>query len=308
MKFQVSRSITIAAPLDKVKSLVLDFAHWSAWSPWTILEPDCKIDITGDPGTVDHSMTWEGSMIGSGRNTITDLDDHQITYNLQFLKPFKSQAIVRFDFATSGKDTSVNWTMDSSMPFFLFFLIPSMKGMLSLDFDRGLRMLKAMAETGHVNATTTNKGIVDLEGFSYVGLLRTVHMDQTAETMQTDFDRLIQDIVVTHKKSAQHWITLYTKMDMKTMNMTYIAAVSDEELSDVTLSDDYVRGSVQTSKALEIHHSGPYDFIGNAWSMGMMYLRANKLKQAPHPFEHYWNSPKETKPEDLETSVYFPLK
>jgi len=40
----------------------------------------------------------------------------------------------------------------------------------------------------------------------------------------------------------------------------------------------------------------------------MMYLQAKKIKQGAFPFEQYWNSPMEEKPEDLKTSVYFPLK
>lgn len=90
--------------------------------------------------------------------------------------------------------------------------------------------------------------------------------------------------------------------------MTYIAAVSDEDLKEVDLGPDYVRGEIASSKALEIKHDGAYDFLGNAWSMGMMYLRAKKMKGKHFPFEQYWNSPMEEEPDNLKTSVFYPVK
>ena len=308
MKFNVDRSTTINTSVTKVKKLVEDFKHWSKWSPWTIAEPDCDIQVKGKAGTVSHEMSWDGAIIGAGKMTLTKATDNRFDYELEFLKPYKSTARTSFIFKSDMKKTTVTWTMEGNMPFFMFFMIPMMKGWISMDYDRGLRMLKALSEDGKINAKTTNKGVVELEGFSYVGLQKTVSMDQIGPIMQKDFDKLIKDVVMTHKKSAKHWVALYPKFDMKSMIMTYIAAVSDEELDGIDLGSDYVRGSIENGRALEIYHKGSYDFLGNAWSMGMMYLRAKKIKQNGIPFEQYWNSPKEVKPEKLETSVFFPVR
>ncbi len=308
MRFNLNRNITIKASQKKVQNLVLDFKHWSSWSPWTITEPDCKIKVTGNTGTTGHQMTWDGDIIGSGKNTLIQVSDKQLDYNLEFLKPWKSTAKVSFHFKSMGKQTKVTWSMKGNMPIFMFFMIPTMKGWISMDYDRGLRMLKALAEEGKIKAKTTNKGTTDISGFSYVGLQKTVAIDGIGPAMQNDFDKIIKDVVIKHKKSAQNWVTLYPKFNMGKMTMTYIAAVSDEELKDIDLGPEYVTGTVPATKALEIHHAGSYNFLGNAWSMGMMYLRAKKIKQKPVPFEQYWNSPKEVAPEKLKTSIFFPLK
>jgi effector-binding domain-containing protein len=288
--------------------LVSDFKKWNGWSPWTIAEPDCPVTITGKVGQIGHQMSWDGKIIGSGKNTLIDVSEKQLVYDLEFLKPYKSKAITKFIFSSTKKGIKVTWTMDSSMPFFMFFMIPMMKAWIGMDYDRGLRMLKAVAEKGKVTATTTNKGVVNVAGFSYVGLKRTAAMDEVGPAMQKDFDKIIQDVVVKNGKSAQHWIALYPKFDMVKGTMSYIAAVSDENLNEVDLGSEYVRGSVKDGKALEIFHQGSYEFLGNAWSMGMMFLRAKKMKQRPVPYEYYWNSPKEVKPEKLKTSVFFPLR
>ncbi|MEM7469357.1 MAG: hypothetical protein AAF387_21080, partial [Pseudomonadota bacterium] len=227
---------------------------------------------------------------------------------LEFLKPFKSKAVTRFGFEETDDQTKVTWTMDSSMPFFLFFMIKPMKNWIGMDYERGLGMLKAMAEKGEVNAKTTNNGIVDYEGFSYVGIKRHVSIEEMPNAMQQDFETIVNNVVIEKQTAARHWVAIYEKFDMRNLNATYIAAVSDENLKDDDLGTKFVRGEIANSRMLEIKHDGPYDFIGNAWSMGMMVMRAKKYKGAKHPFEQYWNSPLEEAPVDLKSSVYFPIK
>ena len=308
MKVHVQRSVHIDAPKDTVRPLIQNFNHWNSWSPWTVAEPDCPVTIEGDPETPGHSMSWDGDIIGAGKNVLLEHNEQGLTYDLFFLKPFKSKAKTGFQIQANNGGTDVTWTMDSSMPFFMFFMVPMMKAMIGMDYDRGLRMLKEVAEEGHVNASTNNKGIGDLTGFSYVGIQRTVPMNQMSEAMEKDFSTLTEDLVHKHDIVPDQWVSLYPKMDVKKMQMTYIAAISDEKLGDVSLPANYVQGEVKSGKALEIKHDGPYDFIGNAWSMGMMYLRAKKIKHKGVPFEKYWNHPKEVPAEDLQTSIYFPLK
>jgi hypothetical protein len=308
MKFDVEKSITINAPLIKVRELVEDFQHWNSWSPWIVMEPSCPVNINGKAKEPGHIMSWDGHIIGSGKNTLQAYDDHHLDYALEFLKPWKSKASVSFDFEETGGQTKVIWKMQSSMPFFLFFMVKMMKNLVGMDYERGLRMLKAIAETGVVNAQTTNNGIVDYKGFSYVGIQRSVAIADMASVMEKDFQKIVNDIVIGGGKGARHWVCIYPKFDMKNMQATYIAAVSDEDLGDHNLGSSYIKGKINDSKALEIKHDGSYEFLGNAWSMGMMTMRAKKQKGSGYPFEQYWNSPMETAPDDLKTSIYFPLK
>ncbi|MBR9910022.1 MAG: hypothetical protein GYB33_06665 [Gammaproteobacteria bacterium] len=308
MKFDVEKSTLIAAPMTQVRELVADFHYWNSWSPWTVVEPACPISISGHPGEPGHSMTWEGEVIGSGKNTLQSSDAQRLHYNLEFFKPWKSKAKVCFLFEEVGDQTKVTWTMNSSMPFFLFFMLKMMKNLIGMDYERGLRMLKEVAEKGSVKAETINNGIVEYSGFSYVGIQRSVPVSEMSTTMRKDFEQLVKDIVIDGQKSARHWVCIYPRFDIKNMKATYIAAVSDEDLAGLNLDSSYVKGQVKDAKMLEIKHSGSFDFLGNAWSMGMMNMRARKLKGSGFPFEQYWNSPMEVAPDDLMTSVYFPLK
>lgn len=308
MKFDVIKTITINAPLDRVYELVADFSHWQSWSPWVVVEPDCSVDVEGAAKVVGHSMSWDGKIIGSGKNTLVGITDEQLDYDLSFYKPWKSQAKVTFVFEPLGEQTKVVWKMDSSMPLFMFFMIKMMKNLVGMDYDRGLRMLKEVAENGEMKCETMNNGIQDYLGFSYVGIQRTLPYADMSVAMQADFEKIVKDVVIDGQKGARHWVCIYPKFDMKNMMVTYIAAISDEDAAELNLGSEYIKGSINNTKALEIKHNGSYEFLGNAWSMGMMTMRALKMKGNGDPFEQYWNSPLEEKPEALKTSIYYPIK
>lgn len=307
MKYNIEKSIEINADMDKVKGLVADFGTWNSWSPWTIAEPDCEVKVTGSAGTVGHEMFWDGEIIGSGTHTIREMSDGRIDFDLEFLSPYKSKAQTYFMFEKNGGSTKVTWGMDGSMPFFLFFMIPMMKQWIGMDYERGLKMMKAIAEKGKVNAKTKNEGIKDVEGFGYVGLERTCSMAEIKDVMPEDFGKLMK-VLQENGKNAKHWLSVYSKMNMKNGQMTYIAAMSDEDLEGVELGSEFKIGKIKGGKMLEIKHEGSYDFLGNAWSMGMMIVRAKKMKQNAAPFEYYWNNPDGTEESELKTSVYFPVK
>ena len=308
MKFSVERQIIIEAPVEKVRALVEDFKHWQAWSPWIVVEPGCSVQVAGEANTPGHVMSWQGELIGSGENTLRASHAQGIDYDLAFLKPWKSKAGVSFLFEALEEHTKVTWQMHSSLPLLMFFMIKTMKNLIAMDYDRGLLMLKHIAERGELQCSTENSGVVNYSGFSYVGIQRSVAFADIPTIMSRDFEKLVQDIVIDGKKKARHWVCLYPKLNLKSMQATYIAAVSDEDIGNLHLGPEYIKGRIADTKALEIKHHGGYEFIGNAWSMGMAITRAKKLKASGPPFEQYWNSPMEVSPEALETSIYFPIK
>lgn len=307
MKYNVTQQIGINAPLDKVRPLVEDFRNWKSWSPWMVIEPDCKGEVSGKKGEIGMKMSWDGNIIGAGNMTLVSSEDDIHTYDLRFIKPFKSQADVSLVLSEENGKTQVTWTMDSSMPWFLFFMIPMMRSWIEMDYDRGLRMLKSMAETGSIPAKTEQHGVVPFEGFSFVGIQKTSSMENMPRDMEAAFTKLHTDLTA-QGMEARHWVTTYPKVNMRTKTFTYIAACSDEQLGTKKLGDGYVRGEIKSGNIFKVTHKGSYEFMGNAWSMGMMYLRAKKYKQSGIPFEYYHNSPKVVEESELLTDICFPMK
>ena len=60
--FTVSKSLRIAAPVERVSGLVRDFRSWPQWSPWLIAEPSVALSHSDD----GRGYTWDGAITGSG--------------------------------------------------------------------------------------------------------------------------------------------------------------------------------------------------------------------------------------------------
>ena len=145
--FTVERSIVIETPTETVFTMISDFNTWPSWSPWLSQEPEGPVEISGEPGTPGHKQSWDGKKIGSGHIELDEVvPDRSLGYNLYFIKPWKSNSRAAFRFEPEGNGTRVSWSMDGTLPIFLFFMKKKMSAMVGSDYERGLAMLKEQLE------------------------------------------------------------------------------------------------------------------------------------------------------------------
>ncbi len=311
MQYSVERSIVIDAAMASVVPHLADFNQWSAWSPWAVLEPGHHNSVHGDAGELGSRMEWNGQVIGAGKMSLVNKklspNSTELHYDLEFTAPWKSRAKSGFTVSESGDKANVTWRLDAEMPFYLFFMVGMMKSMIGMDYDRGLGMLKSVVETGEVDAETEGKGIVDMVGFDYVGVSRTSSIADMPGHMQADFQALMQACAKVGCEPA-HVVSIYNKVRLSKQLFSYTSAIAGSGVDGIAADLGLASGVVKSQKMLEIKHRGSYQFIGNAWSMGHLTLRANKLKANGAPFEYYHNDPNDTPESELLTSVYFPIK
>jgi hypothetical protein len=148
--FAVQRSITIAAPADRVHGLIDDFKRWSDWSPWEKIDPALKRTHSGAASGKGAVYEWAGNKdVGSGRMEITDSSPaSKVVIKLDFLQPFEAHNITEFTLAPQGGGTQVTWKMHGPAPFVtkLMQVFVSMDKMVGKDFETGLANMKAAAE------------------------------------------------------------------------------------------------------------------------------------------------------------------
>ena len=154
-KMNIDKSIVINKKPGEIFKYLNDFNEWVFWSPWLITDPDAKTKVSED-GKYNE---WDGKVVGSGNMTIlSEKENESIDYNLTFLKPWKSKAKVSFILKPTAEGTEVHWTMESGLPFFLFWMKKMMVAFIGMDYDRGLGMLKSYAEEGKVPSKLNIKG------------------------------------------------------------------------------------------------------------------------------------------------------
>ncbi|GAB5418918.1 MAG: SRPBCC family protein [Crocinitomicaceae bacterium] len=307
-KVHVEKSVLINAPIDKVFKVVSDFHTWTTWSPWLVAEPDAKVTVRED----GKFYSWEGDVVGAGEMTISnEVENTSVDIDLQFLKPWKSKAKVSFAMKEEDGGVRVMWDMDSSLPFFMFWMKKMMVAFIGNDYQRGLTMLKDYVELDKVPATLNIKGMEDFPGYTYIGIKQdTVKIAAMGEAMESDYTTLMTYMMDGKEdQMAGPAFSIYHKWDMVGGNAAYTACIPVTEVP-TDLPAGVITGSVPATKVHVMHQKGPYRHIGNVWSAQHMRLRNKKFKsnKSVDPMERYLNSPKNTEENDLETEVLFAVK
>ncbi|MCT4582398.1 MAG: SRPBCC family protein [Flavobacteriales bacterium] len=304
-KLTVKKSIVIKASPEKVYGVVADFSQWQPWSPWLIMEDGVKVNVRADKKYYE----WEGDLVGAGNMTVaSEKEFTRIDYDLMFLKPWKSKAKVAFELEKQGDETLVTWYMNSSLPFFLFWMKKMTENFIGMDYDRGLKMLKDYVEDGTVHSKLSFKGISQFEGAKYIAINTECAIQDMPENSKRDFTKLMTYMRDNHADIMDKAMSIYHKWDMRKQRVNYSACAIVSEIPK-DLPAGFVTGEYPKAKVYAVHHTGPYHHIGNAWTAQMMRQRGKVFKPSKqlHPMEYYINSPFDTDELALETEVLFPI-
>jgi effector-binding domain-containing protein len=304
-KLNVSKSIEINAPAEKIRAVLSDFNLWQAWSPWLIAEPAAKVNVSQDGKSYD----WQGRRVGHGEMQVIEENEHSINYDLKFLKPHKSKAKTAFHLRPNGNSTKVEWTMNSGWPFFLFFMRKQMEGYIGMDYLRGLTMLKEYLEKGKISSQLEFLPPQEFEGCDYLGYTKKIDLDDIESFSQKAFTSLYQwagenDIEITGDPFSQ-----YHKWDVVNKKVHLTLAIPVNEIIE-NIPEGSKTGSLPKMTLHTVRHHGSYDHLGNAWSTIMMQQRNKEFKaiKSIHPLEFYRTDPEDTAPKDLITDVCFAVK
>lgn len=305
-KLKIDKSILINKPVNEVFNTLNNFDTWTAWSPWLIMEPDVKVTVSDDKKYYE----WAGDITGEGNMKIAkERENEAIDIDLQFLKPWKSQAKVGFILKTEGSGTRVRWTMDSSLPFFLFWMKTKTEAFIGMDYMRGLEMLKDYCEDGTVHSTLDFKGESNYEGCNYIGIKINCKMDDIKDSMSKNFVTLTGFMADKQDKMAGPPFSIYHEWDMVKKTCSYTACVPVNTNID-GLPSGMISGTIPKTKIHTVHHKGSYRHIGNAWSSLYSRQQAKKFKmnKGIDPIEVYLNSPMDTEENELQAEIHFPIK
>ena len=305
----VSRRINIDASLDTVLPLLLRFEHWPAWSPWLCQEQEAEVSFTGPQGEVGSGYNWNGHRVGAGSMSLNSASESRIDCDLHFLKPFKSHASVAFDLEQLSEDKCrVQWSMQSSLPFFMFFMRKAFEAYIGTDYTRGLNMLKELAETGDVKSKVSIEAITDLPETEYIALAGGGTLAELGEIMQSNYPKLETIVATSALTQNGPAFCHYRVMDPIKDRWEFIVALP---ISGEAATPGFERGTRPAIKrCAHIRHTGHYTHLGNAWAtaFGWLHVEKHRHKKRLGGFELYLDKPNEIDPALLRTDLYIPLR
>lgn len=152
-EFHITRSTEIAAPAAQILPLITNLREWQSWSPWEGLDPNLERTYGGPAQGVGQTYAWEGnSKAGRGRMEILEVTDHHVGIDLHFAAPMRAHNRIDFTLTSSpgGATTGVEWAMTGPQNLVMSLMSKfwSMEKLIGPDFEKGLRQLKARAESG----------------------------------------------------------------------------------------------------------------------------------------------------------------
>ncbi len=303
-KFKVQKSVEISTSVEKAYESVRDFQQWNAWSPWVIAEPDCVLDYAED----GSRYSWDGKIIGSGQmEVLEELPGNYIRYKLKFLKPWKSESDVSFLFKPQGDKVELTWTMNGSLPWFMFFLKSLMTAAIGMDYERGLNMLKDHLETGEVPSKLDFLGISEFQGMKYLGIRSRCAISEIGPKMEADFACMASWLQQEEIEIEGKPFAIYHDFQIAKGATEFTCCIPLANLG-LPLPEGMILEEIPSCKSYQIRHTGPYRHLGNAWSAGMMHVRAKVFRQDRKvpTFEIYESDPKTTPEKDIVTMLHFP--
>lgn len=311
--YSLEESIEIEAPLATVWDNVIFFKNMQKWSPWLVLDKNCKVHLIGKDGTLEAKYTWDSEFLGVGEEFHTEIiPNKEIKSKVIFFKPFRNTSLASFVFEEKKGKTKVTWDMHSGIPFFIFFLKNMFISMIKRDYARGLKMLKKLSETGELNTSSDIEQNIPLSSFYWIGIKNNSLQEHIGNKMSKDFESLGK-VCSAKNITPLEVLTFYTKnCNMNTWLFEYIASykVSKEDFDKMEEKHHILKWHYEATNTLKITHHGSYDFLANSWTIAMWAMRTLKLKANKHQntFELYVNDPTQTQEKDLITEIYLPIK
>ena len=146
--YNVEKSTIIKKPVEEVMNRVGNLNEYAVWNPWQQSDKNSSKTITGAANTPGHQYAWQGKKIGKGNLTIKSMDNKHIHFELEMLKPWKSNAKDDWLFEPWGGDeTKVTWQNSGNLPWPIARLMgPLINKNLNHQFETGLDNLKKMCE------------------------------------------------------------------------------------------------------------------------------------------------------------------
>ncbi len=148
-QIQVSRSIRIAAPPERVYPLIADLHGFNRWNPWAKMDPAIRLEYRGPASGVGATSAWTSEEVGSGSMTIVEARAPEwIAIRLDFLEPFEVTNGASFSLTRNGDATEVLWEMEGPASFVqrLVGVFVDVEAMMGETFEAGLADLRRLAE------------------------------------------------------------------------------------------------------------------------------------------------------------------
>ena len=307
---RVESGIRIDAYPATVFALVNDFRRVELWSPWFAADPNLRIVHSGPLRGTGATMTWDGAVIGTGAQTITDS------------RPFErvttsfggdtGDTRTWFDLAAVDEGTNVTWGFETDYGLNVARRYAGLfiAGVIERDLGKGLDSLRDLAETlpkADFSDVDIEHLVVEATDIAYLSTVSAPEPAAVSEAMGDAYFEILGFIDAQGLTEAGAPMSVTRSFGGS--EIRFDSAIPVRGVSDATpRSGARVRiGTTYAGHVIRAKHIGPYRTLGETHRKIAAYLAALGIERAGDHWESYVSDPTRVPEPELLTYIYYPV-
>jgi len=309
---RVEVSIEIDAHPATIFALVNDFRRFTLWSPWVETDPNARFLHSGANRGENAILTWDGSIIGSGSQMITE--SRPFDYVGIVMNPGETGEAKSWFALTPGVGTTmVTWGFeaDYGMNILGRYFASMLGGVVASDYKDGLAALKDLAESlpsADFSDIEIEHIVVEASDIAYLPATSRPEPAAISEAMGAAYFQILN--FIDEHGLSDAGAPLSITRDFSGAELSFDAAIPIRGLNDATPRNTVgVRiGQTYAGPVIRVRHMGSYRQLSVTHRKISAYLAALGIERNGPAWESYVSDPGSVAENELMTYVYYPIK
>jgi effector-binding domain-containing protein/Flp pilus assembly pilin Flp len=311
-----THSVEVSTEIDAnqatVFALVNDFRRVTLWAPWGDIDPNARFIYSGNIRGEGATVTWDGTVLGSGAQTITEsrpFDYVEIT-----ISPGEpGEARSWFRLSPGVGTTVVHWGFEADHGLNIVgrYFASMLGGVVARDYELGLAGLKELAESlprGDFSDIEIEHLIVEPVEIAYLPTRSLPEPTATADALGKAYFRILSFIDANNLQDAGAPLSI-TRTFVGS-ELQFDAGIPVRGLTDQTPREGagVKIGSTYGGPVIRVGHVGPYRNLATTHRKISAYLAALGIQRNGAAWESYVSDPAKVPERDLLTYIYYPVR
>jgi effector-binding domain-containing protein len=310
-KHSIEVSTEIDAPQATVFALVNDFRRFSLWAPWADTDPNARFIYSGAPRGEGATVTWDGAIIGSGTQTITES------------KPFEYVGIVMnageagearswFRLVPGAGTTIVHWGFEADHGLNVVgrYFAAMLGSVVARDYEAGLANLKDLAESlpaADFSDLDVEHLFVEPVDIAYRTTRSQPEPGAISAAVGEAYFEILKFIDANGLQDAGAPLSI--SRTFSGAQLLFDAAIPVRGITEDTPRDGpgVKIGKTYGGPVVRVRHVGSYRGLSATHRKIAAYLAAMGIERSGAPWESYVSDPAKVAEKDLLTYIYYPV-
>ena len=257
-------------------------------------------------------MTWDGAIIGSGNQVITESRPYEYV-GITMSPGEPGEARSWFQLTPGTGTTIVTWGFeaDYGMNIVGRYFAGMLGGVVARDYHEGLAALKEQAENlprADFSDLEIEQIVVEADDIAYLATTSRPEPASIAEAMGKAYFRILN--FIDQNGLSEAGAPLSITRNFSGSELVFDAAIPVRGLTDDTpLRAAGVKiGKTYAGPVIRVRHMGPYRLLATTHRKISAYLAALGIERNGAAWESYVSDPGKVPADELLTYVYYPIK